>query len=59
MSLEAPPDERFIELVGAEHERHRCQQEVIVAPTHMATSVDPDSRNDESPSKIALGREAH
>ncbi len=59
MALEAPPHQRLVDLMGAQHERGGGQQEVIAPSPQVPTGIDTDGGDDETAGEVTFRREAH
>jgi hypothetical protein len=59
VALETPPDQRLVDLVGAQQQWKAGQKEVAPPAGRLAEGVDPEGRNDGAADQITLGGEAH
>ena len=59
MTLQSPPDECLVDLMGSEQQRQRRQGQVVTASINVADGVHTDDAEHNAPEEIALRGEAH
>jgi len=54
VAVDTPPDQRLVDLVSAEEEWRRGQEQLTLSPTQVSASIDTDRTDDEATGQIAL-----